>query len=536
MATITDLVTQNKQAALQKLAAKAANDATAAPIVQLDPAYDTGTAGDNITELLRVNLRVANPAGLTWIDTTPNGTYDHGEPAAVGSTFYDITLTPGNNTFVIYQQASGKNTSQATTLSLYVPPTASYQEQRTDQLLTQLALAYWGRALSPEELALGKQALQQSAGNPQPIIDYLVTTAEYRLVYPAQDPLSLITAPYLKLFGRNPTPSEISFWLTKSSEGLDLHQLPGLLVQNPPSASSDAEALAAKTLVAQLMTTHYDTLLQQANGFEAQLHNTMRNQLDAVVDQVTMNGTITAIANGTPTSVALTAPTLTLTPLDDDGIAGDRVTSKTLVRLTVSNLDAARQNAWIETDGNGQFDLNADIAIPNGSTIQTVWVPLAAGVNGFQVYQTRDGLTSLPGTLSLFRLQTTDVVQPGSAAYAGRTISLEFDRPIDWTKLDANGDSRLSVRNLNDSTDTDGELRIAWGSSGTNPPKLNNTELSAIEISLADLPYGGRFLTLTPVSIAPADPTKDLDGNLTLILVGIPDVQSGIISNVIFTI
>lgn len=630
MATITDLVTQNKQAALQKLAAQA--NATAAPIVQLAPAYDTGSIGDNVTDLLHVNLLVTNPAGLTWIDTTPNGVYDSGEPTAVGNTFYDITLTTGSNQLVFYQAAPGKETSAATTISLYVPPSASYNEQQLEQLVTQLGLAYWGRALSPEELALGRQVLQQTSGNPQPIIDYLVTTAEYRLVYPAQDPLSLITAPYLKLFGRNPTPSEITFWLTKYREGLDLHQLPGLLVQNPPSASSDTEALAAKTLVAQLMTAHYDTLLQQANGYEAQLHNIMRNQLAAVVDQTSMETTITTVANGltatappvtasldpssdtgaagdhitalssvnlqigniqsgyfawidqngdsqytpgtdtpvvngkipvtlapggnvfvlyqsngretsSPTYLTLwrettapSAPNITLNPADDDGTPGDWVTSKTLVRLTITNLDPQRKNAWIETDGNGQFDLNTDIPIPTGGTSQTVWVPLADRNNTFQVYQARDDLTSLPNTISIFRLQTTDVVQPGkSASYAGKTISLEFNRPIDWARLDTNGDGKLDIHNLNDTTDS-GELGIAWGASGTNPPILNDSELNALQLDLADLSYGGRFVTLSPVTITATDNTQPISGQLTLIFVGVPDVQDGITSNVIFTI
>lgn len=297
MASITEIVAQKKQEALQKLAAKV--NATPAPIVQLDPAYDTGALGDNVTELFHVNLHVTNPAGLTWIDTTPNGAYDSGEPTAVGNTFYDVTLTPGNNQLVFYQAAPGKETSTATTLLLYVPPTATYNEKQLDQLVVQLGLSYLGRGLSPDELELGRQVLQQTSGNPQPIIDYLLTTAEYRLVYPAQDPLALITDPYLKLFGRYPTSSEITYWLTQSTTGVDLHQLPWLLIQNPPSASSDAKALAAKTVIAQLMTAHYEDLLQQTNGYEALLHAAMRHQLAAVHDQATMNSALTAIDEGT---------------------------------------------------------------------------------------------------------------------------------------------------------------------------------------------------------------------------------------------
>ncbi|MCX7946523.1 MAG: hypothetical protein N2557_06095 [Hydrogenophilus sp.] len=233
--------------------------------------------------------------------------------------------------------------------------------------------------------------------------------------------------------------------------------------------------------------------------------------------------------------VALTpppTPSLTLFSLDDDGTVGDLVTTKSLVRLTVDNLDPNRQTAWIDTNGNGTYDLTKDIAIPPGGSSRTISVPLVEGVNGFQAYQTRDGLTSSPGIISIFRLKDTDVVRPGqSSTYAGKTISLEFDRPVDWAVLDTNRDGKLDVKNLNQPGDT-GELTIGWGSSGQNPPIIDNAQLAA---ALVDIPpYGSRFLTITGASITRADLTQPLAGNLTLILVSIPDLQGGVFSNIIF--
>jgi len=634
---ITDIIQQKKEAALNNLASSTSK--TESPKVKLDPLYDTSPVGDSATSFERVNLLIANPAELTWWDKNGNGQPDPDEPAAVAGIIRDIPLALGNNTIAIVQKSAGKSVSDPTTLTLY-RESPLFQNNPANQYATtlqKLAIAYWGRPLTPEERQAGIDYLIKSGGNTQGIIDYLRKTPEF-IAYYTTSPnfFDAITKAYQTLYHRGPTASEIAAALAQPDSTL----LPALLLQS--ANPLDQQLLAAKVLAAEQITQNYSTLLEGAQGNTLLLNEAVRAQLSQMSvatppgqivaaiknglksgllpsltatldsaddtapagDNTTTKQTVTitigniasgALAwwdkdgngkfdSGTDVAVVLTNPTagtgqltvnlqpgpntftftqktpgndtaapptyLTLwretgtttvaTPTvalraeDDDGIPNDGVTSKSLVQLTVSGLSATRDIAWIDRDGNGAFDLTKDIAIAPGGTTQNVWVPLAEGVNGFQVYQKENGITSLPGTINIYRVKGTDVVTPGqTAAYAGTTITLEFDRPIDWQRLDTNHDGKLDIRNLNQNGDT-GELQIAWGGSGNNPPQLDNDQLAATVIDPIPA-YGSRFLTITGVAITAPNPGP-IDGDLTLIVVGVPDVQDGITSNVIFTI
>ncbi len=418
-----------------------------------------------------------------------------------------------------------------------------YQAQLDAELLQKLAIAYWGRALTPAELDQGLALLAVNGHQPGPIIDYLAQSAEFLGRFHGLDLQSAITSAYQLTFARTPSASDLGWWLDQIEHGYSPVRIPAWLALN--ASGGDAAVLANKAVAAQQMTAAYETVLTKAfNANELAWTQGMRQLLSGVSatdDLSSISNALQKLAAGdtsvlTPSASLPNAPLVILYPFDDDGPSySDNMTSKSLVRLNISGLDPQRQLAWVDLDGNGQFDLAADIAVPPTPLgFSQITVPLKSGVNGFQVYQTVNGVTSPPGTISIYRLQDTDVVTPGkNIAYAGSTISLELDRVIDWRVLDTNGDGRLQVRNLNDPNDT-GELQIAWGSSGTNRPMLDNAQLSAAQISIP--PYGSRFLTITGVTITAANPAAELDGELTLILVGVPDVQGGVNSNVVFTI
>ena len=612
---------------------------TLPPKVKLDPLYDTQPVGDGVTTFDRVNLLITNAAKLAWWDKNGNGQVDPDEPVATGGVIRGVPLALGNNTFTIVQKDPNRDVSNPTIINIYRElPVFQDPSIQFATTLQKLAIAYWGRPLTPEERQVGIDYLIKSGGNTQGVIDYLRSTPEFIAYYTSPNFFDAITKAYQTLYHRGPTASEIAAALAQPDPTL----LPALLLQS--ANPLDQQLLAAKVLAAEQITQDYSTLLEGAQGNTLLLNEAVRAQLSQmsvvvppgqivttikdslasgllpslaatlnpaddtapVGDNTTTKQSVTIIigniapgalawwdkdGNGKfdpntdvavvptnptagigqitvnlqpgpntftftqkipgkdtaaiPTYLTLwneigndfslpSAPTVALRAEDDDGIPNDRVTSKSLVQLTVSGLSATREIAWVDLDGNGAFDLTKDIAIAQGGTAQSIFVPLVEGVNSFQVYQKENGITSLPGTISIYRVKDTDVITGQTAAYAGKTITLEFDRPIDWRRLDTNKDGKLDIRNLNQTSDT-GELQIAWSGHGNNPPQLNNAQLAATVID--PIPgYSSRFLTITGVDITAKDSTQPIDGYITLILAGVPDIQSGVTSNVVFTI
>lgn len=230
------------------------------------------------------------------------------------------------------------------------------------------------------------------------------------------------------------------------------------------------------------------------------------------------------------------APSLDLIAIDDDGPdSTDNVTTKNLVQLDVSGLDASAELAWIETDGNGKFDLGSDVALATGATTTSALVQLTDGINGFSAYQTRDGLTSAAGSMTITMIQNTDVVTSDNWAVVGTTVSLEFDRPVDWARLDTNDDGILSISTPGNG----GELQLAWGIGG----KDFDFEFTTFQAGqtepdpgtwIVEVPtYVGRFLTITDTPFTTGAGTE---GDAIMILVvGVPDVATGVTSDVYFT-
>lgn len=124
--------------------------------------------------------------------------------------------------------------------------------------------------------------------------------------------------------------------------------------------------------------------------------------------------------------------------------------------------------------------------------------------------------------------QTPDVVTKGTAAVVGTTITLEFSAPVDWKKLDADGNGILTIKNLNDPNDT-GELGIAWGGKGG--ATLNDAGLSAAAVPLpAD---GDRFLSIPGVRLSDNDTNED-NNEMSILVVGVTNLLTGAVSDVLF--
>ena len=234
-------------------------------------------------------------------------------------------------------------------------------------------------------------------------------------------------------------------------------------------------------------------------------------------------------------TTAPSAPVMDLATVDDDGSnSSDNITSKSLVQINLSGLDARSELVWIDKDGNGAYDHGIDLSLPTGATVAQAWVPLEEGINGLAAYQMRGGIKSLAGNLTVIMLKNTDIVTVVKGSYAGNTLSLEFDRPIDWSRLDANKDGFLK-------TDAPGasiapELGVSWGVEVGSGEKDEDGQYVRPLISLDDpanwkvpVPaYGSRFLTIGNVTI-----TGD-NGTLGILLTGIPDVSNGVTSNVYY--
>lgn len=248
----------------------------------------------------------------------------------------------------------------------------------------------------------------------------------------------------------------------------------------------------------------------------------------------TVNYLLLLRSDSSAPSVAPSAPSLDLVTVDDDGVnTADNVTTKNLVQIDVSGLDASSEQAWIETDGNGVFDLGGDVALDTGATTANALVQLSEGINGFSVYQTRAGLTSVAGNLTVTMIQNTDVASAAAWAIVGSTVSLEFDRPVDWGRLDTDDDGILTVS----TPENGGELELEWGIGG----KDFDFEFTTFTGDTPDAgtwnvevpTYGGRFLTITNTPFTTGALT---DGDKIMILVvGIPDVATGVTSDVYFS-
>lgn len=241
----------------------------------------------------------------------------------------------------------------------------------------------------------------------------------------------------------------------------------------------------------------------------------------------TSDASYLTVTLGNPASpiTQLATPVLDLNEADDDGIdKSDNVTSKYFVRIDVSGLDPAADMAWIDLDGNGAFDLAADIRLTTGAATTSTQVTLDEGVNGLAVYQVRDGLKSAAGMLTIFRANNTDTVQAGDAAIIGNAMMLEFDRAVDWTSLDANGDGALTAG----LPGSGAELEIAWGSAG-GETSLNDPSAWSIPVP----PAGSLYLTVSGLVLG--DPDADpATNNVSILVTGVPDVGSGITSDVLF--
>lgn len=313
-------------------------------------------------------------------------------------------------------------------------------------------------------------------------------------------------------------------------------------------------------------------------GGLAWLDSNLNGAFDPGADYPVINGSVTASLNAGPntfvfyqmlngkvstpaylallrsdTSVPTTqpnAPKLDLRASDDDGTSNtDNITSKSMVQIDVSGLDAKSELAWIDKDGNGIFNLGTDISIDVGATTAVAWVPLTEGINGLSVYQVRGGLKSVAGNMTVILLKNTDVAVSDGISVVGSTMSLTFDRPVDWQRLDVNGDGKLTVGRPTVALPTaDGiELEIDWGSiAGTSSVRHPyNTSVALTNFTGAtptagtwnvDVPtYGSRFVTINDIAIS-FDGDKTTDDKLSVLVVGVPDVSDGITSNVVFNI
>ena len=322
-------------------------------------------------------------------------------------------------------------------------------------------------------------------------------------------------------------------------------------------ASSDTGALGDATTSASAAKINVSGL---TSGAIAWLDNNKNAIFDVGVDYPVINGSVNATLNrgantfvfyqmmdgtvSTPGYLSLlrtdtnlpptqpSAPILTLNSADDDGAnTNDKLTSKNLVTLNVSNLSTKADMAWIERDGNGVFNLGTDISLAVGSTNTSSVVSLTEGVNGFSAYQTVEGLTSPQGNLSVTLLKSTTVVGPLSRNMIGTSISLEFDTAINWGAMDKNNDGTLSVSRPGKG----GELQITWGStkSGAEILDFSGDTPTAAHWNVLTPSYGSRFLTINDVSWQDSD--SSYLGSFSLLLVGIPDVSGSITSNVTFT-
>lgn len=264
---------------------------------------------------------------------------------------------------------------------------------------------------------------------------------------------------------------------------------------------------------------------------------TFYQMMNGVVSQASYLSLRRADAN-TPTTPP-SAPVLDLRTVDDDGVdSSDNVTTKSLVRIDVSNLDPLASFAWLEKDGNGVYDSGKDIVLTTGgatatASVQLTEAGLGSNVTGFSAYQVRAGARSAEGSMSITYLKSVDTVKIVSGATVGGAngvVTLQFDRPIDWARLDANQDGWLQLG----APGAGAELGISIG--GAPEIVLNNT---AANWTVKVPTYSGVYLTINNVNwsygfapaVAPAVPVQYTSGNLLVVLTGVPDVTNNVTSD-----
>lgn len=392
------------------------------PIVKLAPENDTGALGDNITTLSAVTLVVQNPTEFVWaepVGITNAGTagfFDPGIDSLGLQGKLSVSLKPGNNTFAVYQQQADL-VSEPTYISVYLDP---LQSARQTAVLDQLAIAYWGRPLTPEELQLGSTLLAQIGGDALPLARYLSQTPEFTMWLQGLDWQSALDRIYQSLFARSATPAEKTSWFNQYQQGLDPALIPYLLIQN--AVGPDAAVLATKTLFSSEATEAYATLKETQPG----------------------------------------------------SMKSDRI----LIEAERLLLHKVRD-------------------LPT----------LAASLNSLEA------VVSAPA----------NVIKPVDGKLVKKVLSLEFDRPIDWQRLDQDGNGSFTINEPGGI----GELFISIGGKGgfslTNQVSKFSAAVPAI---------GSMFLTVNNVEWT--DSNGNDDATVSVLIIGLPDLQDGIVSNVLF--
>lgn len=543
-------------------------ESLAGPTATLNAAYDDGTAGDSITSLASVVIDVGNIAAdaTAWLDSNLNGKFDPGQDSAVINGSVGANLAYGSNTLVFYQML-GETVSSATYLSL-LRSSGSSTPVAPAALSLDLITAD-DNGTSTVDNVTTKDMVHIDVGNldPDSELAWLETDGDGQFDLLTDILLSTGTPTASALIQLQDGINGISAYQTR--DGLTslagnltitrIQELAGPTASLNPEDDTDTSG----DFITSKSSVRID-VGSIASGAIAWLDNDGNGSFDPANDMPIINNTVSVnleigantlvfyqmlgdtVSSATylsllrydSESIPVTPPaaSLDLITIDDDGVdTSDNVTSRNLVRLDVSGLDPTSEQAWIETDGNGKFDLGSDIVLMTGSETTNALVPLESGINSFSVYQTRDGLTSAPGSLTILRIEDTDVVRPGQSwAILGNTISLEFDQPVDWLRLDTNMDGMLSISRPG----YGGEFQIDWGVGGKDFDFAFTTYLGTTPDAgtwNVDVPtYIGRFITITDT---PFDPTtRDLieGDDIAILVVGVPDVATDVTSNVLF--
>ncbi len=135
----------------------------------------------------------------------------------------------------------------------------------------------------------------------------------------------------------------------------------------------------------------------------------------------------------------------------------------------------------------------------------------------------RNSMTQVLNSLEVTMSSNPNIIEGGTAALNGDTLSLEFDRPINWQLMDRNGDGLLNVS----APGQGGELQISVGGKKgfalSNAPSnwfVTVPALGSHHLTIANLQWG--------------DTNGGDDATASVLIVGLPDMQDGIQSNVLF--
>lgn len=624
----------------------------APPAISLAAASDSGVKGDQTTTLKNVRLEVgATKSGtFSWMSGDGNSSFDAAVDTPVIAGGVNVSLVAGYNTFRFFSLdlASG-TTSLPAYFPVYLDPMAALQqENKLDETLNKVVLAYLGRPLTNSEYTVLRSTLDMANGDPKSLIQTLVGNTEVHAVYTVPDFVAGIDRCYNTLFGRAVTSQETAYWsglvtqgvlaewelpykIAESAGAEDLGVLSAriLFMQQANAKYVDNLALAgvsertllevertsvqgiksiadigktyeslvanAKNLLTNTQALPAPTVALDANsdtgtkgdfetslgsikvnvsgttpGALAWLDSNFNGKFDPASDGAVVNGAVYATLNTGPNTLTFyqmvngsvsqasyltlrradpntptdppSAPVLDLRTDDDDGVDNaDNVTTKSLVRIDVSNLDPNASFAWLEKDGNGVYNPGKDIVLQTGSSTASASVQLqeagiGSNLTGLSAYQVRAGLRSQEGALSVTYLKSIDVVKIISGATVGGAsgvVTLQFDRPIDWARLDANHDGRLQMG----APGSGAELGISMG--GAPEIQFNNGPADwSIDVPV----YSGVFLTINNVdwSYAAKPNTNPVEsytsGSLLIVLTGVPDVTNQVTSDVWFSI